>query len=127
MNRPSCLGGVAGWPEGNCKPPDPRAGEGGFLTPNIIQDNPTKRMKRILMYTSLQNNSSERSASVSRKHSTSTRASVLVVALAALLLRSQPAAAQNAYFQHNLVSDIAGMAENTDTNLVNPWGIASST
>ncbi len=79
------------------------------------------------MYTSLQNNSSERSASVSRKHSTSTRASVLVVALAALLLRSQPAAAQNAYFQHNLVSDIAGMADNTDTNLVNPWGIASST
>src|SRR6516164_3321864 len=34
--------------------------------------------------------------------------------------------AQNSYFQRNLVSDIAGMAEKTDTNLVNPWGIAAS-
>jgi uncharacterized protein (TIGR03118 family) len=34
--------------------------------------------------------------------------------------------AQNSYFQRNLVSDIAGMAEKTDTNLVNPWRIATS-
>jgi len=34
--------------------------------------------------------------------------------------------AQNAYLQHNLVSDLAGMADHTDTNLVNPWGIAFS-
>jgi uncharacterized protein (TIGR03118 family) len=36
------------------------------------------------------------------------------------------ALAQNSYLQRNLVSDIAGMAEKTDTNLVNPWGIAAS-
>ncbi|MBZ5622829.1 MAG: TIGR03118 family protein [Acidobacteriia bacterium] len=32
----------------------------------------------------------------------------------------------NVYVQHNLVSDIAGMADHTDTNLVNAWGIAHS-
>jgi uncharacterized protein (TIGR03118 family) len=36
------------------------------------------------------------------------------------------AAAQNAYVQSNLVSDIPGLAANTDTNLLNPWGIAFS-
>ena len=34
--------------------------------------------------------------------------------------------AQSAYQQHNLVSDIPGLAAVTDTNLVNPWGIATS-
>ncbi len=34
--------------------------------------------------------------------------------------------AQNAYVQHNLVSDLPGLADNTDTNLLNPWGIAFS-
>lgn len=34
--------------------------------------------------------------------------------------------AQNAYFQHNLVSDLPGLADFTDTNLVNPWGISFS-
>src|SRR6267154_5003855 len=29
----------------------------------------------------------------------------------------------NHYAQHNLVSDIQGMADRTDANLVNPWGI----
>src|SRR5262249_51264626 len=33
---------------------------------------------------------------------------------------------QNAYSIHNLVSDLPGMADVTDTNLVNPWGIAFS-
>jgi len=42
------------------------------------------------------------------------------------LLQWNIAMAQNSYFQRNLVSDIAGMAEKTDTNLVNPWGIATS-
>ena len=37
-----------------------------------------------------------------------------------------PCRAQNNYIQHNLVSDIPGLAANTDPNLVNPWGIASS-
>lgn len=36
------------------------------------------------------------------------------------------AEAQNVYLQHNLVSDLPGLADNTDTNLVNPWGIAFS-
>src|SRR5580765_3617661 len=40
------------------------------------------------------------------------------------LLSGGPAAAQNAYVQRNLVSDLPGVAANTDTNLVNPWGIA---
>jgi uncharacterized protein (TIGR03118 family) len=34
--------------------------------------------------------------------------------------------AQNNYFVHNLVSDIAGMADHVDPNLVNPWGNAFS-
>lgn len=46
--------------------------------------------------------------------------------LASALLQLNNAGAQNSYFQRNLVSDIAGMAEKTDTNLVNPWGIATS-
>ena len=28
------------------------------------------------------------------------------------------------YSQHNLVSDVAGLADQTDPNLINPWGIA---
>ena len=35
-------------------------------------------------------------------------------------------AAMNAYFQTNLVSDLPGVANNLDTNLANPWGIAFS-
>jgi uncharacterized protein (TIGR03118 family) len=35
-------------------------------------------------------------------------------------------AAEAAYQQTNLVSDKPGIAANTDPNLVNPWGIASS-
>lgn len=34
--------------------------------------------------------------------------------------------AANAYIQHNLVSDVQGMADHTDAGLVNPWGIAIS-
>src|SRR5262249_40791401 len=34
--------------------------------------------------------------------------------------------ASGGYVQHNLVSDIPGLADQTDPNLVNPWGIASS-
>jgi uncharacterized protein (TIGR03118 family) len=34
--------------------------------------------------------------------------------------------AGNAYYQHNLVSDTAGVADFTDPNLVNPWGIATT-
>jgi uncharacterized protein (TIGR03118 family) len=41
-------------------------------------------------------------------------------------LTSSVCFAQNAYIQRNLVSDIPGLASITDTNLVNPWGIAAS-
>src|SRR2546422_11309551 len=34
--------------------------------------------------------------------------------------------AQSAYTQHNLVSDVPGLADHTDPNLLNPWGIAFS-
>src|SRR5262249_48281144 len=37
------------------------------------------------------------------------------------------AAGQNAYHRTNLVSDIPGLAANTDSNLVNPWGLTIST
>jgi uncharacterized protein (TIGR03118 family) len=57
---------------------------------------------------------------------TSWKISVLacVAVVAAVLLLALPATA--GYVQTNLVSDIPGMAQNTDLNLVNPWGIASS-
>jgi uncharacterized protein (TIGR03118 family) len=44
--------------------------------------------------------------------------------LCAAVLAARPLAAQNAYRQRNLVSDLPGMAAVTDTNLLNPWGIA---
>src|SRR5947209_3996244 len=40
--------------------------------------------------------------------------------------RCVPAAVTSGYLQTNLVSDIPGLARTTDPNLVNPWGIASS-
>ena len=43
---------------------------------------------------------------------------------AMVLFVVQPAAAQ--YQEHNLVSDLPGIADNQDPNLVNPWGISSS-
>jgi uncharacterized protein (TIGR03118 family) len=50
--------------------------------------------------------------------------------LASILAFSPPATAQttpaNAYVQHNLVSDVPGLADVTDPNLVDPWGIALS-
>jgi uncharacterized protein (TIGR03118 family) len=57
--------------------------------------------------------------------------SVLAFAGTAILSSSIPAAAQtttkpNVYVQHNLVSDIAGMADVTDPNLVDPWGLSFS-
>src|SRR5260370_10614938 len=32
----------------------------------------------------------------------------------------------NVYVQHNLVSDVPGLADATDPNLVNPWGMSFS-
>src|ERR1035438_8312851 len=53
-------------------------------------------------------------------------ASALVLTIALIAAIPRPAAAQNAYLQHNLVSDLPGLADVTDTNLVNPWGISFS-
>ena len=39
---------------------------------------------------------------------------------------AQPVEAANAYVQTNLVSDLPGIAAQTDPNLVNPWGLAAS-
>jgi uncharacterized protein (TIGR03118 family) len=52
----------------------------------------------------------------------------LVTALVALAPAAGAAAAQpgNAYHQTNLVSDLPGMAQLTDADLVNPWGLAFS-
>src|SRR5664279_3557046 len=45
---------------------------------------------------------------------------VFALALAA------PAFGEQGYVQHNLVSDIPGLADRMDMNLVNPWGIVHS-
>jgi uncharacterized protein (TIGR03118 family) len=51
----------------------------------------------------------------------------LVAALVALAPAAPGAAAQpgNAYHQTNLVSDLPGLAQLTDPDLVNPWGLAA--
>jgi uncharacterized protein (TIGR03118 family) len=46
--------------------------------------------------------------------------------LALSFLIALPGQAQTGYLQTNLVSDIPGLAANTDPNLKNAWGIASS-
>jgi uncharacterized protein (TIGR03118 family) len=49
---------------------------------------------------------------------------VFAVTLMIAMLNCSLVLAQNVYVQRNLVSDLPGVAANTDTNLVNPWGIA---
>src|SRR5215469_1353805 len=52
------------------------------------------------------------------------RTALLVCAAGVLpVLAATPA---NAYYQHNLVADTAGVADFTDPSLINPWGIATS-
>ena len=49
--------------------------------------------------------------------------------MTALLVAAAPAfsaASGNAYLVHNLVADQPGIADNTDPNMVNPWGFATS-
>jgi hypothetical protein len=51
------------------------------------------------------------------------RAATLKTATAALLVCFSPRlVGANLYVQHNLVSDIPGLADQTDPRLVNPWG-----
>lgn len=55
------------------------------------------------------------------------RASNRVPALAAALaLAAAPVQAQVGFVQHNLVSDIPGLATHLDPQLINPWGISFS-
>ena len=51
----------------------------------------------------------------------------LALGLALSAFFAAECAAQSSYLQHNLVSDLAGVADHTDTNLVNPWAIAFGT
>ncbi len=51
-------------------------------------------------------------------------ASCLSAALS--ILTALPALAANAYIQHNLAADTPGIADFTDPNLINPWGLAIS-
>jgi len=53
-----------------------------------------------------------------------TRGAVVLVGMAFVPQVMLPSAMS--FFQTNLVSDIPGLANNTDSNLVNPWGIAFS-
>ena len=53
-------------------------------------------------------------------------AALAVTSLAASALAGVTAAAENnAYVVHNLVSDVPGMADHVDANLVNGWGLTS--
>jgi uncharacterized protein (TIGR03118 family) len=52
--------------------------------------------------------------------------SIIAALAVALLLGSVNPAAAHFYAQHNLVSDIPGLADLTDPSLVNPWGLVAS-
>ena len=55
------------------------------------------------------------------------RRTALPAALILLSATLQPSAkGANQYVQHNLASDVPGLADQTDPNLVNPWGISMS-
>ncbi len=55
----------------------------------------------------------------------SSRFHVLLL-FAGTLAVAVPMLGKQGYVQHNLVSDIAGLADRTDSNLVNPWGLVHS-
>lgn len=50
----------------------------------------------------------------------------MLAALISLAVTSYAAAQSGGFVQTNLVSDIPGVAERVDSNLVNPWGIVAS-
>jgi hypothetical protein len=56
------------------------------------------------------------------------RKSLLTISTTFLLsfTLASTASASTQYQQHNMVSDIPGLADNTDPSLVNPWGISMS-
>src|SRR5438105_8357503 len=49
-----------------------------------------------------------------------------ILATAAACFQTSGQTAPNVYVQHNLVSDVPGLADVTDPNLVDPWGVALS-
>ena len=52
---------------------------------------------------------------------------LLLLGLPAIVFaQTGPKASVNSYIHHNLVADTAGVADVTDPNLVNPWGISES-
>ena len=62
-----------------------------------------------------------------RRHHSVLRAAALALSVAACaLLLARSAGAQNSYKQHNLVSDVPGLADFLDPSLINPWGISHS-
>ncbi len=50
----------------------------------------------------------------------------IAAAVVSLLALAQPVTAQTTYSQHNLVSDIPGLADQADPLLLNAWGMAAS-
>ena len=54
------------------------------------------------------------------------RRHIWIVLAAALPLVPAARATTTMYFQTNLTSDIPGLADHTDSNLINPWGMAFS-
>ncbi len=55
-----------------------------------------------------------------------TTALFLLTAFPGIVCAATAPAPANAYLQHNLVADQAGVADVTDPNLVNPWGVSES-
>src|SRR5438128_3372431 len=62
-----------------------------------------------------------------RTANTSWRAMSIFLAAAIISLIPRTAPAGTTFIQTNLVSDIPGMAQRTDPNLVNPWGMTLGT
>lgn len=52
--------------------------------------------------------------------------SAALLTLISTVTYAQTTANNNAYVQHNIVSDVPGQADVTDPNLVNPWGLTQS-
>src|SRR3954452_994258 len=50
----------------------------------------------------------------------------IALMISATLALADRAQAENRFLQHNLVSDLAGIADTVDPGLVNPWGISAS-
>lgn len=52
------------------------------------------------------------------------KAATIVFTIAVMVVAGAMGQAADAYHQTNLVSDLSGVAQHTDSQLINPWGIA---